>query len=494
MMRRLRLEARVATLALVTLLLLTSCAGTLSVGVERTPTADPAPAATLTAMQAEIDRLSSELATAVAPPTAVPTTLGRVAYIKGGDLWYVVPPTGPHQRLTIDGYNREPRWSPSGEWLAYRKDRAVLLEREIPCREPLRQGEPPCKETVSTFQEQVWTMRRTGEDSRVLNVGLTVRRFAWSPALDRLAYVSDQGHLQVVDPVSEGEYRLVSASAGARVGEIAWSADGLRIAYEWLAEEEEPASAPNSAGIYVIDAAGGRPLLVQASARSRPTLAGWAGNDVLLWQQADRAAQPENSAWLYAAAAPAQEGDSPQTPRLLTPEPMLPLHDFVAVGPASQDYPIAFVTGVGPATWTNKRLATGSFRTASDLAAIAPAWSPDGIRLAYVAMPDTPGVALGPDASRALEGRRLWVAAPAPGVTRQLTADDRFRDERPQWSEQGTHLLFARITSEGQASLWLIPSNGGEPQVIVDELTPAPDLVGNYGYIDWGQHFDWWRG
>jgi Tol biopolymer transport system component len=479
--------------ALVALVLLTSCAGTLSVGIEQTPTVDPAPAATLEALQAEVDRLSSELATAVAPPTAIPTTLGRVAYIKGGDLWYAVPPTGPHQRLTIDGYNREPRWSPSGEWLAYRKDRAVLLEREAPCREPLRQGEPPCKETISTFQEQVWTMRRTGEEARVLNLGLTVRRFAWSPALDRLAYVSEQGHLQVVDPLSEAEFRLVSASSGARVGEIAWSADGLRIAYEWLAEEE-PASAPSSAGIYVIDAAGGRPLLAHASVRSRPSLAGWAGSDVLLWQQADRAAQPENSAWLYAAATPAEQGEGAPTPRLLTPEPMLPLHDFVAVGPANQDYPIAFVTGVGPATWTNKRLATGAFRTPSNLATIAPAWAPDGIRLAYIAMPDAPGVALGEDASEAMQARRLWVAAPAAGATRQLTTDERFRDERPQWSDQGAHILFARITREGQASLWVIPANGGEPQLVVDELTPAPDLVGNYGYIDWNQHFDWWRG
>lgn len=484
---------RLAALA-IAVLMLSACTGTLSVGLEQTPTPDPAPAATLSAMQEEIDRLSSELATAVAPPTAAPTTLGRVAYIKGGDLWFVVAPAGPHQRLTIDGYNREPRWSPTGEWLAYRKDRAVLLEREVPCREPLRQGEPPCRETVSTFQEQVWTMRRTGEDARVLNLGITVRRFAWSPQLDRLAYISDQGNLQVVDPVSEADYRLVSAGARARVGEIAWSADGLRIAYEWVAEEDEAAAPAANAGIYVINAAGGAPLLAHPSARSRPSLAGWAGDDVLFWQQEDRAAQPEDSAWLYAARAPLPEGGPPPSPRLLTPEPMLPLQDFVAVGPASQDNPIAFVTGVGPATWTNKRLASGSFRTPSSLAAIGPAWAPDGIRLAYVAMPDTPGISLGPAASLAMQGRKLWTAAPAAGASRQLTADERFRDERPLWSNEGTRILFARITSEGQASVWVVPANGGEPQLVVDELTPAPDLIGNYGYIDWGQHYDWWRG
>lgn len=485
---RLLRRLRRIILPLLALILLNACAGTLAVGIEQTPTPDPAPAATLTAMQGEIDRLASELATAVALPTSVPTTLGRVAYIKGGDLWFVVAPTGPHQRLTIDGYNREPRWSPSGEWLAYRKDRTVLLEREVPCRDPLRQGQSPCKETVSTFQEQVWTMRRTGEDSRVINLGLTVRGFAWSPQLDQLAYVSDQGHLQVLDPVSQVDNRLVAAASDARVGEIAWSADGTRLAYEWLADEDETAGARPHSGIFVIDAAGGQTALVARGARASLTLAGWAGDDVLFWQQ------DETNATLYAATARPHDDASPPTPRPLSPDPMLPLRDFVAIGPASQSYPPAFVTGAAQATWTDKRITAGTFSTSTALAAIAPAWSPDGIRLAYSAMPDAPDLALGAGASETLRARRLWVANPATGALQQLTADERYRDERPQWSLRGTHILFARITIEGQASLWLIPSVGGEPQLVVDELTPAPDLVGNYGYIDWSQHFDWWRG
>jgi Tol biopolymer transport system component len=285
----------------------------------------------------------------------------------------------------------------------------------------------------------------------------------------------------------------VSATAGARVAEIAWSADGLRLAYELNAEDDSTVGTSN-AGIYAVNAAGGASVLAHPSSRSRSSLAGWSGDNILFWQQEDRAAQPGDSAWLYAVSAPMEDGEAPRTPRLLTPEPMLPLRDFVAVGPASQDYPIAFVSGLGPATWTNKRLTSGAFRTPSSLAAIAPAWDPDGIRLAYIAMPDTPGISLGPAASAALEGRRLWTAAPAAGASRQLTADERFRDERPIWSQEGSHVLFARITREGQASVWVIPANGGEPQLVVDELTPAPDLIGNYGYIDWSQHFDWWRG
>ena len=390
---------RLAPILLAAALLLTSCAGVLSVGIEQTPTPDPAPAATLVALQDEVARLTDALATAVAPPTGVPTTLGRVAYIKGGDLWFAQLPTGPHQRLTIDGYNRQPLWSRSGEWLAYRKDRAVLLERETPCREPLRQGEPPCKETVSTFQEQVWTMRRSGEASRVINRGLTVSQFAWSPQLDRLAYVTEQGHLEILDPVSETDYRLVNAEKDAGVGQIAWSSDGLRIAYEWISREDTAEGTPRTDGIFVVEAAGGNPLVVLRGVRSPVSLAGWAGPDVLLWQQTDRTAQPEDSAWLYSARAPVADVAA-GAPRLITPEPMLPVRDFVAVGPAKEAWPLAFVTGVGAATWTNKRLAAENFRTPSTQAAVAPAWAADGTRLAYVAMPDAPGLALGPRRER----------------------------------------------------------------------------------------------
>ena len=55
------------------------------------------------------------MATLTTPtPTLVPD-LGKLAYAQGGDIWGKTLPKGEPQRLTGDGCNREPRWSPSAE-------------------------------------------------------------------------------------------------------------------------------------------------------------------------------------------------------------------------------------------------------------------------------------------------------------------------------------------------------------------------------------------
>lgn len=488
------MSRRTRPLALLLLLVvLTSCSGTLAVGFEQTPTPDPAPAATLQALVEENERLAKALATAVAPPPPAPTALGRVAYIRGGDLWITLLPEGPHQRLTIDGHNREPHWSPIGEWIAYRKDRTVLVERERPCEEPLHQGEPPCRETVSTFQQQVWLARRNGSDHHVINRGFTVERFAWSPTNDLLAYVTESGHLQTIDPATDIGLRLVSAQSGGRVNAIAWSPDGLRIAYEWVSDEQSGTRQGRDDGIWVVPATGGQPVRVVRAADFPVSLAGWLDSErVLIWQHPSRIAEPVDGAWLFSAALPGL-GENPGEPEMVESEPMLQRPDFLDVA-RTEDHTVAATVGAGLATWSNKQVAAADFRTPQDLAAMTPAWSPDGQALTYVAMPDAPGLTLGEDALAALLARHVWVATVASGASRAITDDPRYRDERPLWSRQGAHLLFARINREGQASLWLIPARGGAPALVVDELTPAPDPIGSYGYIDWSQHFDWWRG
>jgi Tol biopolymer transport system component len=160
---------------------------------------------------------------------------------------------------------------------------------------------------------------------------------------------------------------------------------------------------------------------------------------------------------------------------------------------------VAGVLGANLATWTDKQIAiSGSgpvaqFRSPPELAAISPAWSPDATQLAFAAMPEAPDVGLGAAALQLLMARHIWVATPAQGRVTRLTTDARYRDEHPQWSAQGMHILFARLAQEGQASLWLMSSAGGDPALVVDELTPAPDPIGDYGLVDWAQHYDWWR-
>jgi hypothetical protein len=172
--------------------------------------------------------------------------------------------------------------------------------------------------------------------------------------------------------------------------------------------------------------------------------------------------------------------------------------DFVASFPAG--FRVAVAAGAGRTTWNNKHLAVVepeaeevTYLTSDDVAALSPAWSPDGTHLAYSAMAEEKDLVGGEMAREAMMGRRLWVVG-ADGGPEQLTDDSDYRDERPLWSADGSHILFARFDAQDRASLWLMPLEAGEPQQVVAELTPAPEWFGNYGHIAWHQCFDWWRG
>ena len=67
-----------------------------------------------------------------------------------------------------------------------------------------------------------------------------------------------------------------------------------------------------------------------------------------------------------------------------------------------------------------------------------------------------------------------------------------YRDERPLWSADGSHILFARVDAKGGASLWIMDLDGSTLRQVVDELTPDPFVF--YGHVDWDALFDWWQG
>jgi outer membrane lipoprotein-sorting protein len=89
-------------------------------------------------------------------------------------------------------------------------------------------------------------------------------------------------------------------------------------------------------------------------------------------------------------------------------------------------------------------------------------------------------------------GRRLWVINVEDGRSQPLTDDPAYRDEHPLWSSDGRHILFARLDDQNRASVWLISADGGEPQQVASELTPAPEWFGYYGHLNWDDLLDWW--
>jgi Tol biopolymer transport system component len=77
----------------------------------------------------------------------------------------------------------------------------------------------------------------------------------------------------------------------------------------------------------------------------------------------------------------------------------------------------------------------------------------------------------------------------------QLTNDPRYRDERPQWSADGRHLLFVRIdllSETRAASLWLLDLQTND----LEEVVPRIDDLGFPSrelHTSWDVSFDWWR-
>jgi dipeptidyl aminopeptidase/acylaminoacyl peptidase len=402
-------------------------------------------------------------------PTAMPD-LGKVAYIQDGDVWVKELPDGKPQRLTDDGRNTIPRWSPSGEWLAFYKD------------------------------TEVWLARANGSDVHSLDGRCNpVNALAWSPVEDRLACVAGSGvlRLETVDADGAASSTLIPPSIGAsgRLGRIAWSPDGKWIAYEWQE------GLMTYQGLWKISADGEERAELYASGvpdKGEAVLAGWSkdGRFLLFWQ-GDVVSASAMADGLPLLRLPLDGGAPLEVADVTLLHP-----DFWSESPTDQH--VALTVGSGRETWTHKQIAlldleTGSLEhlTEKTVAAFSPVFSPDGQQIAYVAAPDV-GYAGGGDPAKAgAAQRRIWVMNADGSNQRPLTDDPAYRDERPLWSVSGTHLLFARVDGDDRVSLWLLDVASDNLEKVVDELGPLPgptfDWFGYYGHVEWEQLFDWQR-
>jgi len=393
------------------------------------------------------------------------TSLGILTYVDNGDIWIKTLPEGEAQRITDDGVNAEPSWSPSGEWLAFRK-----------------------------LDSQLWLYSLAENQITEVEPGAPVNEFAWSSTENKLAHTVGSGivHLRLYDAASSSSTSLLQPSTDGFPQQLHWSPDGQTLAFVQSIYDTESNQLFDEISIMPANGSDVQPLLqVKVMETGSLQLGAWSsdGERLLFWlgPRPIDSFIPETVDLLSIAVndiAPEFRFEAEQVSWMDS--------RFLAIAPAKiGDF--AVTVGDGP-PWTNKRIFVGnSPLTPADQAAAQPAWSYDGLQLAYAGMLDQGEVQL-EQATESMRQRHIWIIdTDGASEPRPLIADPTYRDEYPQWSAGGAMILFARLDVEDQASLWLIESQGGEPQQVVQSIQSDQPWHGIITQFDWQRMLDWQR-
>jgi len=94
----------------------------------------------------------------------------------------------------------------------------------------------------------------------------------------------------------------------------------------------------------------------------------------------------------------------------------------------------------------------------------------------------------------AINRRKIWIVDSDGSNRHQLVKDSTFREERPQWSSDGTFILFFRLNGKFHVSLWKSNRDGSIVVPVIEKLYDNSSDVGYYGYSNWGACLTWWKG
>jgi len=400
---------------------------------------------------------------------SAPAKLGRIAYIERDGLWVRQLPDGVPQRLVNAGKMKSPKFSPSGDWIACYRDDVLHVVRI----------------DGSGWQRLVETEQ-----------GSQAPGFQWCASGDRLLVGVESG-LELFT-AAEGWRRSARKLAGAELP-VVFSPDGTEMVYgDAVTVGRGPGGEDMRNGrlCRISLEKGSRPVVLSSDylAGKVPCLWTRRGDFVLYWEDPDFSGSAMSDG-LELFRIPAGGGTAQS----------LHVSTLVHQNMFSLGRKLAISTGGGRFEWQEKRIAVIdpegsdlSYLTDGSMAAVCPAWSPDGAAVAYSAAPgptDPIGVSGGDEARELLSKRRIFVNGT------RLTNDSRYRDEEPMWSADGSRLLFCRIAEDDSKTLWLMKADGSEAARVAGPLylDPGPlgvddSWFGYYGYIEWHDMFDWFRG
>jgi WD40-like Beta Propeller Repeat len=390
------------------------------------------------------------------------TSLGTITFVQAGALWVRSLPGGSPRKLVSGARIQSPRFSASGEWIAYQDGDALHV------------------------------IRRDGRVTRQLPFGSS----KWLPADDVLAVANNEG-LRLFSSTSDwNASKLVNKEEGVPV----FSSDGTQFVCSNAVERGQGSGGePMREGRlcrFALSGAERDPQILVSKYLAGMIPYAWVrdAKSVVYWEDPDFSASAmADGLELFCIAA---SGGPPQSLGVT----VLVHDDMLALSPTENK--LAVTAGEGRAAWSEKRIAIIDldtldlrYLTNENMSSTCPSWSPDGKQIAYSAAPDERTEVMGgTQAKRYLEQRRIWLADASGGtVRRQITNDDVYRDEEPIWSPGGTHLLFCRMDRDSRGALWLMSAGGDNPIQVSGPLALEDSWFGYYGYIDWRRAFDWSR-
>jgi len=402
---------------------------------------------------------------------AVPAAeyLGKIAFHHDGNLWMQDLPDGTARKVTTSGKAAYPALSATGRWLSY-------------------------NEGTSTYVVDV----ANPHNQRKISADFLAAE--WSPTADILAYTRSPGGLFVTQAGKWDEKLLVRdlPNVWSAIENFVWSPDGKQLAFVRVMTTGQKTT-DRIADLYRIDVNGtGLHRLLRVTGDSyHPIISGWTPDGKYIIFLQDTA----YSASLLADGVPLAAVPTEGGPVRVYSE-NTPVTGGLAVSPDGRG--IAVLQREGRESWQNARLFITPIdqvrlRQLTDnmLAPLFPAWSPQGNLLAYAAGPAAENIEP-PDIGPALAKRTVLLVDPATGVRQGGTNAMNDRDEYPQWSADGQHLLFARITPEGQAGLWMLNLTNQDKRRVVERFSPdSPEDTGwrgFYGTVGWESILDYWPG
>ena len=404
--------------------------------------------------------------------TRAQASLGTLAWVEdvaGGSLWVRDLPDGPPLKIAAAGGLYSPRFSPSGQWIAFQdqadKQWIVARDGQAVGAEQLPPSDRSLLHSNGVFapdgQRNVFSRvvpGKSGDDSRIGQLCMASLAAPADPE-PQVLVTNEQGEMQP----------------------YAWTRDGESIIY-WSADEFSASTWSDGVPLKIVNVPTGvvRDLGVSALADEdmldlAPSSAGnklavtdgdgretWAGKRVAIIDLDTGAVRhffPKD----VASMCPSW---SPDGSRIVC-----------SAGP---DADIAYNKANAGRTYTVVR--------------------PDGSKAIETITPDSRiGIGGGEEAHVYLQQRKIWLLDVTGGnPPKQLTSDARHRDEEPMWSRDGSHILFARMDYDGYQSLWLMEASGANAvevcRVQVSDDFGNPDSwFGYYGYINWRKGFDWRR-